>query len=806
MALFDTIRAGASGAADYEIERSLRFNANSSTNMHREGGSNGNQRTFTVSFWAKRSKRAEHSFFDWYTNDANRTIFQFYFGSMRLFSRVSNSTQMSLQSTCDLRDPTAWYHVLYKVDTTQSTQSNRVKIFVNGIEQPLTGSYPSQNAETYVGSNNENRIGCQHDSAGNEAFYDGYLAEFHYIDGTALDVSSFTETDAATGELKPIEYSGSYGTKGYYLNFSNNSSTSNLGLDSSGNGNNFTSVSNFSVSTGIEDDSVTDTPTNNWCVFNEQAKHSNGNVTLTNGNLDAAFGSVSGGGGVAATHMVSSGKWYWEITMTSDANASHIGVITGDNPGFGNDTFYEPGLTSDSFSYQSNGTKYNNNSNTSYGASYGNGDVIGVKLDLDNGTIGFLKNNSDQGTAFTGLSGDYIPACGDGNSSDSFSLSANFGSRGFTYTIPTGYKPLTSQNLPSVPVPDGTKEFNHLLYTGNGSNRSITVPNSAFGPEFVWVKKRSGGSARSHQLFDILRGPQMTLHSDGGDTSHSNSNRLSSFNSDGFSIGTSGGDDGINTSGHEYIAWMWNAASSSSTNTDGSISSTVRANPTAGFSIVRYTSGGNNQTIGHGLGAAPTFIILKNEDSNVDWNVFADTPHFTMGDNDVLNLNNSDALGTSGSNAFIRAVSSSTFTLGNSLLVSENSSNFIAYCWTNVPGFCRVGTYTGNGSTDGAFVHTGFQPNFLLIKCVSNPEHYNIPVFHKPGQNGGAGDYVGTQKYLSPNLNNHERNMDQNPSTFFYSNGFKITTSDGNINRQSSNNNFIYLAVGRIAFKHSRAR
>ena len=149
-----------------------------------------------------------------------------------------------------------------------------------------------------------------------------------------------------------------------------------------------------------------------------------------------------------------------------------------------------------------------------------------------------------------------------------------------------------------------------LFWAGNDTNRSIT--GLSFSPDWVWVKKRSGGSARSHQLFDILRGAQMTLHSDGGGTSHSNNNRLSSFDSNGFSIGTSGGDDGINPSGGNMVAWCWDGGSSSVSNSNGTITSTVRANPTAGFSIVRYQSGGNNETVGHGLGVEPEMIIIKN--------------------------------------------------------------------------------------------------------------------------------------------------------------------------------------------------
>jgi hypothetical protein len=231
-----------------------------------------------------------------------------------------------------------------------------------------------------------------------------------------------------------------------------------LGYDAAGS--NDWTPNNFSVTAGAGNDSLVDSPTRygtdtgvggevrgNYATLNPLAKTSN--VTLTNGNLDAAFGTVSGGGGVIGTIAPSSGKWYWEVTVTAVSSASiHIGVIKDVLTTFSGTQYYEPGLTADGYAYQNDGTKYNNNTNTSYGASYTTNDVIGVAMDLDAGTLTFYKNNTSQGQAFSGLSGGYFPAVGDGSSAGTHSVTMNFGARPFSYTAPSGFKALCTTNLP----------------------------------------------------------------------------------------------------------------------------------------------------------------------------------------------------------------------------------------------------------------------------------------------------------------------------------------------------------------------
>ena len=808
MALFDTIRTGASGAsADYEIDRSLRFNSPDSANMHREGGSDGNRRTFTVSVWIKRSDRGEHSWWDFYTNDSNRTIFQLYFGYLRLFSRVSGSTQMSCNtdSNMELRDFTAWYHIVYAVDTTQGTQSNRVKMYINGEQKTVSGTLPGQNAETFVGSSNENRIGCQHDSAGNEAFFNGYMAEFNYIDGQQLTPSSFAETDAVTGEYKPIKYDGSYGTKGYYLNFSDNSSTSALGTDSSGNGNNFTSVSGFSVTSGKDSDSFADTPTNNFCVLNE-ANRGDDLQELTEGMTRRGGSSDK----CLATFLLENGKYYFEY-LAEDSNGNHsVGVSQ-------HDTDMRSRNNSEAAAYFANGEyKIEGNSQQSGFSSYSNGDIIGVAVDTTLATpkIWFAKNNTWQGTGNPSTTGysltagkKYVFNADHGSSSSSTTGTCFFGAHqgGFNYTPPTGFVAASSKNLPEPTISNGKLYQDQKIWTGNDSNRSIT--GYQFSPDWVWVKKRSGGTSRSHQLFDTLRGTQQTLHSDGTDGNNSNGNRLSAFNSDGFSIGTSGGDDGINANGGTFVAWAWDAGESTVTNTSGSISAQVRAKATAGFSIITYTGNGSNATIGHGLGVAPqSYIVKRTDSSGNNWRVYHHHLDYKEDPEEFhLKLNSSDEQSGQSNIWNDTKPTSSVLSIGTHSSVNSSSATYVVYCFAEVAGYSAFGSYVGNGGAgsgiDGAYIYLGFKPAWIMVKRMNGSENWCI---WDNKRNEDLGNPNG--RILRPDSNTDEGGNVTGSSGHaidMLAMGFICRTGEQKIN--SNGSTYVYWAFAESPAKISRA-
>ena len=806
MGLFNSIRLGSSAAGDYEIERSLRFNAGDSPNLFRDGGSEGNRKTFTVSVWIKRSSRGEHSFWDFYTNDSNRTIFQIYFGYLRIFSRVGGSTQISCTSgsNMQLRDYAAWYHFVYAVDTTQSTQADRVKMYINGVQQTVSGTLPSQNADTLVGSTNENRIGCQHDSAGNEAFFDGYMAEFNYIDGQQLTPSSFAKTDGTTGEYKAIEYSGSYGTRGYYLNFSDNSGTTatTLGKDSSGNGNNLT-PNNFSVASGKEGDSFADTPTNNFCTLNRVVRSTNSAQSLSNGNLTRSGSSHK----CVGTFILENNKYYFEI-KAEDANGNHaIGVCQ-------HDTDLRTRVNTEAAAYFAGGGgeyKIENNAQTSGMAAYGNGDIIGIAIDttLSTPKIWFAKNNSWQlsGDPANGTNGlsltagkKYVPTYDHGSSSSSTNGTAFFGAHmgGFNYDPPTGFVAASSANLPDPSIKLPAQHFNTLLYTGNDSNdRDIT--GVGFQPDFTWIKNREGTDW--HQLVDAVRGANKTLFSntnDGEDTDNTNGH-VNSFLADGFNV--SALDSGnVNENNEDFVAWNWNAGGSTASNSDGSITSSVRANTSAGFSIVSYTGTGSTATVGHGLGVAPDAIIVKNREDSNSWNVYhVENAGATPAEDFVIYLDQTTAKTNQSSNWNDTAPTSSVFTVGSSNGSNGSSDDMIAYCFSAVEGYSKFGSYKGNGLSSGTFVFTGFRPALIISKKSSGTDSWQLWDNKRDPDNLMHHRLFGNESSVeTTSVNNASSQLD------FYSNGFKWRGSSNDTN--GNGDTYIYLAFAESPFKYSRAR
>ncbi len=314
--------------------------------------------------------------------------------------------------------------------------------------------------------------------------------------------------------------------------------------------------------------------------------------------------------------------------------------------------------------------------------------------------------------------------------------------------------------------------FNTKLWTGNGSTQSIT--GVGFQPDWTWIKQRNGTAW--HNLYDVVRGATKDIYSNATDSEGTNVNRLTSFNSDGFSLGN---DSDVNGSSNTYASWNWKANGAGSANTDGSISSTVSANTTNGFSIVSWTGTGANATIGHGLGSVPKMILLKCRTQGDKWIVY----NSTIGNTKYLVLNDTDAETTSSTHWNNTTPTNTVFSTGTSGNVSGVGETFIAYCFAEKKGFSKFGSYTGNGSTDGSFIYTGFKPAFLMIKNSST----------------GSTDWtICDSKRDGFNANNHRlfANTSGAESTSnpweMYSNGFKMTTTGSFVN--TSGDNFIYMA------------
>jgi hypothetical protein len=708
---------------EYQISRSLRFNSSDSTHLSRTPASAGNRKTWTWSAWIKRSAISSGQIMFAAESGAENTYLYFNPSDLLTFFVTLSSGSVNGFPNANYRDVGAWYHFVFAFDTTQAVAANRCKTYVNGQQVTLTNTPTfSHNADGPVNSTVPHYIGTW---AAASAYLNGYMSEVNFIDGQALTPSSFGHYNFDTGAWVPHKYVGVYGTNGFYLNFSNNSNTTaaTLGADSSGNGNNWT-PNNFSVAAGAGNDSLVDSPTpygtdtgvggevrGNYSTMNPLDTGAL-NSTLSDGNLKVVT-EIGNFRYMGNTIWTSAGKFYAEFKITADSGYAQVGIAvrtTTTNKILGQD--------SDSWSYNGwNGSSGNNNSFPAYGSAFGTGDTIGIAVDRDTNKLYFSKNgvwqNSGDPAAGTGslnisgISG--IPAmiavC-DNDNAGSCTFEVNFGQRPFAYTAPSGFKALNTQNLPTPTIGATTatqagKFFNPVLYTGNRpSTQSIT--GVGFQPDLTWIKQRN--DADDHTLYDAVRGATKALISNQTAAEFTYSG-LTSFDSDGFTMGaaTTG-----NASGGTFVAWNWKANGAGVTNTAGSITSTVSANTTSGFSVVTWTTDGTTKTVGHGLGVAPKMIIVKQRNATSPWYVFTTV---IDGSYDYLVLNSTDAA----TNASYTAPTSTVFEYND-----DNAATQVAYCFAEVPGYSRFGSYTGNGSADGTFVYTGFRPSFIMLKNASN--------------------------------------------------------------------------------------
>jgi hypothetical protein len=802
----NNLLAGASAQGGYTIENSLRFRASASAYLNRTPASAGNRKTWTWSGWFKRGASGDgtgsNHYFLFSATDGNSTQCDFYVNTIRVYF---NGGTYLLQTTQLFRDYSAWYHIVVSVDTTQATASNRVKIYINGVQVTSfsTASYPTQNLDSAINGANSHYIGKNPSTN----YFDGYMAEVNLIDGQALTPSDFGNYNATTGVWQPVAYEGTYGTNGFYLPFSDATNTTTLAEDASGNGNDWT-PNNISLTAGVTYDSMTDVPTltsataANYAVLNPLDKVGSG--VLTAANLDYATSSGTFDP-LRGTIGVSSGKWYWEVTCKATSGASPntftIGIASQSTNI--NDASWYVGKDAASYSYYGvNGVKYNNNASTAYGASYTTGDVIGVALDMDAGTLVFYKNNTSQGTAFSSLVGTFMPAFSDGATSGTVSVAFNFGQRPFAYTPPAGFLPLHTGNLPNSAIVDGSEYFNTVLYTGDSSTNN-TITGVGFEPDFVWLKARTLGGGGNHVFVDSVRGdgnaPSTTKELYSNLTNAESSTNIIGFNSDGFRLLSAGsGDERFNQSGQTYVAWNWKANGANVSNDEGSITSTVSANPTSGFSIVTYTGTGANATVGHGLGAAPNVVIVKNRDSGT---IGGAVYHSSLGATKYLKLfqtttgTDQDATDNTAWNGGSPTFDGDVFSVGSLNRTNTSTDQMLAYCFADVEGYSKFGKYVGNNSADGPFVHLGFRPAFVIVKA-SSTSGYSWNIIDT------ARDTYNTQGlYLFANTSGAEgsgSNVD------ILSNGFKLRNAGAGVN--GSGITYIYMAFAENPFKNSLAR
>jgi len=580
-------------------------------------------------------------------------------------------------------------------------------------------------------------------------------------------------------------------------------------LDQSGNNNDWTS-NNLT-----ESDISVDSPSNNFATWNPLFRYTTAvNDTYSEGNLkveDNAGHTVAVG-----TIPMTSGKWYWEVycIRTSFSGSDEYGMFdpslnipssTGSTPadvGTGGYFYSGNGWTKANGSYVANPGSQD---------SVGAGDIIAFAYDVSAGTLKIYVNNSLQKTLTVAAQESYVPSVANSHGSYSVDYIGNFGQDSsfagnktaqgnqdgndigdFYYTPPTGFLALCTKNLPDVAVVP-SEHFNTVLYSGNGSTQSIT--GVGFQPDFIWQKRRDG--VDSHVLTDVIRGTDKSLYSDRTDVEASpDPVSISAFNSDGFTLGANGKTNG---SSETVVAWNWKANGSGSSNTAGSINSTVSVNVDAGFSIVSYTGDGGTATVGHGLSKAPEMILLKTRDTDQFWVVYH-ANNTANPETDYLRLNTTNAT-TDDTYWNDTAPTSSVFSLKSGNAVNKNNDKFIAYCFHSVDGYSKVGSYAGNSNTDGTFVYTGFKPKMVMWKNTEASANWFI-MDSERNEGGNAGNPI--RSYLHPNSTAAENWVGTSGILDFTSNGFKYRAS--NNSSYNFDYDYIYIAFAETPFKYSNAR
>ena len=791
------IFAGNSASTGYNLTRSLRFRSSATPSLSRTFAA-GNQKTWTWSGWVKRGTiGVTQAIFDTgvlTSSDSTLAILGFNADAIN-FSAYSFSYRTTTQV---FRDPAAWYHIVLNLDTTQATAANRVKLYVNGTQVTAFASStdPTLNANYAINQAAPHYFGYPSYSYGH---FDGYLAEVNFIDGQALTPSSFGSTNALTGVWQPAAYTGTYGTNGFYLPFTDNSAlttASNVGLgkDFSGNGNYWT-TNNISITAGVTYDSMTDVPTltsataANFCVVNPLSAQGlsvpiNGNLTVQTTNAEVGFylGTIS-----------ASIAYYFELTLGAGGGVPIIGVVTPDKVNF---YFYYEAYNGDVW------TDITLLGNVGVAST---GDVIGFAVN-GSGSNNFVLYKNGVSVFSTTLSAkDVTPVIYDVTGGSGIIVNLNCGQRPFTYTAPSGFVALNTYNLPTSTIVKGNTVMDATLYTGTLLSNAVTNA-ASFKPDLVWIKSRS--AATSHKLTDSVRGVTIGLVSNTTAAETTDTQGLTAFGSAGFTVGTN---TDYNNLAATYVGWQWQAGQgSTSSNTNGTITSTVSVNASAGFSVVTYTGNSTdntNYTVGHGLGVKPGLVIIKNRDwaaSTGAWAVWHQSQATSLGF-----LNTTGAFDANDFDYFLGDVepTSSVFTIRSDTAVSAanryrtnggGSYKYVAYCWTPIAGFSAFGSYTGNGSADGPFVYTGFKPRYVMFKRTDSAaswiirdtarDPYNVSLTSLYANLSDADDTSGGSAY----------------GVDILSNGFKLRGSGGGLN--ASGGTFIYAAFSSNPFKNSLAQ
>tara|TARA_Y100000593_G_scaffold92955_1_gene186163 strand:+ start:459 stop:3110 length:2652 start_codon:yes stop_codon:yes gene_type:complete len=855
-----------SGFYSYVITNSVRMSLSANSTLKRTAGTPSSGKTFTYSWWFKKydidsTSTQSSNVFCAGTGGGTYVFFPFQSSGGHFDGNFTggNFGDNRLTTNMVFRDPSSWYHCILRFDSTQSATTSRVRMYVNGF-QPSYSDYSVQSAiaqdGTYSFMNQSGVVqswgGISGVGTGSEGV-DCQLAEVILCDGQSYGPDSFGET--VNGVWRPKDPSGlTFGNNGYHLKFTN---SSNLGEDFSGNDNDFT-VANIS-----SHDQMTDTPTfggstgGNFATINpifrgtetSDAKYG----TLSEGNLKLSYSSSSDAYQCCTIKLPPTGKYYWEYLINAGGGNSNF------NPGFGifdaNGEAYASGDGGnkgfvDSIVYNNgdNNVYKARSSTKAYDSSRGSdGDVMGIAVDMDNGAFYVSKNGTfyssgdpTSGASRTNAGATWTPAteytsgviplacCGGGSTPR---ITANFGQEGtfagqktaggnadtngfgnFFSAVPTGYSAVSTGGISVAAGIDAagddgdtknpTMQFGTQKYTGNNSQRTITT-----NFRVDWVLDRMWQYSQNWYCLDTSRGMFGSTNyyltfddysSAEGDLPQDN---FVSQDDTGFVIN---GNTWFNSGGAGYQTWYWKCNGGTKTSeTEGSINTTVQVNTDAGFSIVQYTGDGGSSdcSMAHNLGAKPAFVILKDRDlngNNKQWQAW----HKELATNGYFYLSANGQAYTS-TNGTVKEASNTntlifwnrTSTTGGSQTMSENGDNFIMYIFAEVEGMSRFGKYVGNGDSNGTYCYTGFEPAMIWIKRTDSSggwhEYDNARSTYNPADN-----------FLLLESNSAQDVADSNDIDFL-SNGFKIRNTAAGLN--GGDNDYVYCAWAFRPFKYGTA-
>lgn len=791
--MFSNILGGAAGfpVADLgdEIRHSLRFRGSqtlTNTNISTSGTGN----LWTLSLWVKYTDPTQHSTQIFKGDDGGNST-----GFISL--NTSGSTAVG-EITFNFgtggngfvpkkmfRDPSAWYHFI----VVYNGANQNINVWINGeavTEDKYSGSTQSTGVRIDEVVFGKSGAKC-------------YLADVHFIDGSAKSKDDFGRNSEA-GVWVPKAYANngntSHGSNGFHLDFADSSDPGN---DVSGNNNDFT-ASGFdtaAISSSNEDNDVAfnDTPTNNYATLNPLLGRSS-SLNFEHANLRVQYGAGGAHAGMAGFGIPGgSGKWYWEVTLKEQKEGS-LGIVSEDYNIEAGTMAYGTDTSNGGQGWEwilSEGRRDNNNTETNNSHTVPNvGDTIGFLLDTTAGTctieINGVAQTSGNGAEYTNIPTDktIYPYFRLGGASGDANLDWNFGQMAFQHE-PANYKNLAANSLAEPSIKDGRDHFDVLTWTGNGT-ADRAIAGLEFQPALVWIKNRTATNL-DYIVADGIMGSNRRLRSNTTDAFGSTTD-FRTFTSDGFTLGdqsiTNGG-----SSPNTYVAWCWKAPTSNTSNTSGDITTTIRANTDAGFCVMRFTGSTSAQKLGHGLNAEPEFVISKCIGvGSTSWQVY----HKTLGVGSFLPFTTSEMSNIS---SFWGSASDwNATTCGCSNNDSDNNkTNELMhwYIWHGVEGFSKFGSYTGNGSADGSFVHLGFKPALVVIRAAQTGVNGQEPWFAYDTARETSNPVNQPLEWNSQNAEGAtSRDID------ILSNGFKCRSAANQVN--GSGTNYIYAAWAEHPF------